>query len=91
MLPVTHGPQFTQLHILLYTVLLLATSLLPWLIGMSGWIYLVCALALGGWFVAYAWRLWRRYSDALARRTFTYSIWYLAAIFAALLVDHWWA
>ncbi|MEY4864107.1 MAG: protoheme farnesyltransferase [Pseudomonadota bacterium] len=90
MLPVTHGPQFTQLHILLYTVLLLATSLLPWLIGMSGWIYLACALILGGWFVVYAWRLWRAYTDALARRTFTYSIWYLAAIFAALLVDHWW-
>jgi protoheme IX farnesyltransferase len=90
MLPVTHGPQFTQLHILLYTVLLLATSLMPWLIGMSGWIYLVSALVLGGWFVVYAWRLWRRYSDALAKRTFTYSIWYLAAIFAALLVDHWW-
>lgn len=91
MLPVTHGPQFTQLQILLYTVLLLATSLLPWLIGMSGWIYLVSALGLGGWFVVYAWRLWRRYSDALARRTFTYSIWYLAALFAALLLDHWWA
>jgi len=91
MLPVTHGNEFTRLHILLYTLLLLATSLLPWLIGMSGWIYLVSALVLGGWFIAYAWRLWRAYSDALARRTFTYSIWYLAAIFAALLLDHWWA
>jgi protoheme IX farnesyltransferase len=90
MLPVTHGPHFTRLHILLYTVLLLATSLLPWLIGMSGWIYLICALALGVWFVVYAWRLWRAYSDALAKRTFSYSIWYLAAVFAALLVDHWW-
>jgi protoheme IX farnesyltransferase len=89
MLPVTHGAQFTRLHILLYTVLLLATTVLPWLIGMSGLFYLVCALALGAVFVWYAWRLWRHYTDALARRTFTYSIQYLAALFAALLVDHW--
>jgi protoheme IX farnesyltransferase len=90
MLPVTHGPQLTRLHILLYTLLLWATSLLPWLIGMSGWIYLVSAVALSAGFVVYAWRLWRAYSDALARRTFSYSIWYLAALFAALLIDHWW-
>ena len=70
-------------------MLLLATSMLPWLIGMSGWLYLVSAVGLSGWFVVYAWRLWRSYSDALAKRTFTYSIWYLAAVFAALLVDHW--
>jgi protoheme IX farnesyltransferase len=89
MLPVTHGPEFTRLQILLYTVLLLATTLLPFMIGMSGWPYLVCALVLGGVFVYYAWRLWRDYSDALARRTFTYSIFYLAALFAALLLDHW--
>ena len=89
MLPVTHGPEFTRLQILLYTVLLLATTLLPFMIGMSGWPYLVCALVLGGVFVHYAWRLWRDYSDALARRTFTYSIIYLAALFAALLLDHW--
>ena len=89
MLPVTHGAQFTRLHILLYTVLLVATTVLPWLIGMSGLLYLVCALALGAVFVWYAWRLWRHYTDALARRTFTYSIQYLAALFAALLVDHW--
>jgi len=89
MLPVTHGPQLTRLHILLYTVLLLATSLLPFLIRMSGWLYLVAALVLGGVFVAYAWRLWRHYSDALARQTFRYSIVYLAALFAALLLDHW--
>jgi protoheme IX farnesyltransferase len=91
MLPVTHGPQLTRLHILLYTLLLWATSLLPWLIGMSGWIYLLSAVALGAGFVVYAWRLWRAYSDALSRRTFSYSIWYLAALFAALLIDHWWA
>jgi protoheme IX farnesyltransferase len=89
MLPVTHGPGITRLHILLYTVLLVATSLLPFMIRMSGWLYLVCALALGGVFVAYAWRLWRAYSDALAKRTFGYSIFYLAALFGALLVDHW--
>lgn len=89
MLPVTHGPQLTRLHILLYTLLLVATSLLPFMIRMSGWFYLVSALALGGVFVAYAWRLWRSYSDLLARRTFRYSILYLAALFAALLIDHW--
>jgi protoheme IX farnesyltransferase len=89
MLPVTHGPGLTRLHILLYTVLLLATSLLPFMIRMSGWLYLVSAVVLGGVFVAYAWRLWRIYSDALARTTFRYSILYLAAIFGALLIDHW--
>ena len=89
MLPVTHGPGITRLHILLYTLLLVATSLLPFMIRMSGWPYLVCALALGGVFVRYAWRLWRDYSDALARRTFGYSIFYLAALFGALLLDHW--
>ena len=89
MLPVTHGPGLTRLHILLYTVLLLATSLLPFMIRMSGWLYLAAAVALGGVFVAYAWRLWRAYSDALAKRTFGYSIFYLAALFGALLLDHW--
>jgi protoheme IX farnesyltransferase len=89
MLPVTHGPDITRLHILLYTVLLLATSMLPFMIRMSGWPYLVAALVLGGIFVRYAWQLWRRYSDALAKRTFRYSIVYLAALFGALLLDHW--
>jgi protoheme IX farnesyltransferase len=88
MLPVTHGQEYTRLHILLYTVLLVATTLLPYLIGMSGWFYLVAALALGGVFVAYAWRLWRGYSESLSRRTFGYSIFYLAALFGALLIDH---
>ncbi len=88
MLPVTHGPEFTRLNILLYTLLLVATTLLPYLIGMSGLFYLVAALALGLVFLGYAWRLWRQYSDALARRTFGYSILYLAALFGALLVDH---
>jgi protoheme IX farnesyltransferase len=88
MLPVTHGSEFTRLNILLYTVLLLAVSIMPFLIGMSGLFYLIAALALGAQFLLYAWRLWRQYSDALARRTFGYSIWYLAAIFGALLIDH---
>jgi len=89
MLPVTHGLPFTRLQILLYTVLLVATTLLPFMIQMSGWLYLASAMVLGGIFIGYAWRLWRSYSDALARRTFGYSIYYLMALFAALLLDHW--
>ncbi len=88
MLPVTHGSEFTRLSILLYTLLLVATTTLPVVIGMSGWFYLACALALGGVFVGYAYRLWRNYSDALSKKTFGYSIFYLAALFGALLVDH---
>ena len=88
MLPVTHGSEFTRLNILLYTALLVATTMLPFLIRMSGWFYLGCALVLGGIFMRYAWLLWREYSDALAKKTFGYSILYLAALFGALLVDH---
>jgi protoheme IX farnesyltransferase len=88
MLPVTHGERFTRLHILLYTVILVATTTLPYTIRMSGVLYLLAALGLGAGFLAYAWRLYRRYSDRLARATFNYSIVYLAALFAALLVDH---
>ena len=88
MLPVTHGQRFTRLYVLLYTFVLFASSLLPFAYGMSGWLYLVAALALSGIFVAYAVRLYVAYSDALARRTFRYSIYYLALLFAALLVDH---
>ncbi|MBL8377104.1 MAG: protoheme IX farnesyltransferase [Burkholderiales bacterium] len=88
MLPVTHGHQFTQLHILLYTVLLTAVSVLPFVIRMSGWPYLVAALVLGAGFVRHAWKLHRSYSDRQARATFGYSLFYLAALFAALLVDH---
>ena len=87
MLPVTHGQKFTRLHILLYSIVLLATTLLPFAIRMSGALYLVCALVLGGIFVAYAWRMYRVYSDKLARAMFNYSIVYLAALFAALLAD----
>ena len=88
MLPVTHGHRFTRLYVLLYTLILFACALLPFAYGMSGWIYLAAALALNGAFVAYAVRLYVTYSDVLARRTFRYSIVYLAALFAALLVDH---
>lgn len=88
MLPVTHGPKYTRLHVLLYTLILLGVSLLPFATRMSGWIYLASAIALGGVFLAHAIRLNIRYSDDLARRTFRYSIIYLSALFAALLVDH---
>jgi protoheme IX farnesyltransferase len=88
MLPVTHGGPFTRLHILLYTLLLVATTILPTLIGMSGLVYLAAALALGGYFLWLSWLLYREYSEPLARRTFRYSINYLALLFAALLVDH---
>ena len=88
MLPVTHGAQFTRLHVLLYTLVLFAATLLPFVYRMSGWFYLAAALALGAGFTWHAWRLWRRYSDRLARRTFRFSIWHLALLFAALLLDH---
>jgi len=88
MLPVTHGQRYTQLMIVLYTVVLVAATLLPYAIRMSGPLYLVAALALGGVFLAYAIGLYRHYSDRLARRTFRYSILYLAALFSALLIDH---
>jgi protoheme IX farnesyltransferase len=88
MLPVTHGRQFTQLHILLYTVLLGAVTILPYIIRMSGLVYLVAAIGLAGGFTRHAWKLYRAYSDKQARATFNYSLFYLAALFAALLVDH---
>lgn len=88
MLPVTHGSRYTRLSILLYTVMLVATTVLPFVLQMSGWFYLVSALALGGVFLYYAWRLWVDYSDALARKTFSYSIFYLCALFGAMLIDH---
>jgi protoheme IX farnesyltransferase len=88
MLPVTHGPQFTRLHILLYTFLLVATTALPTAIGLSGIWYLIAALLLGGRFLQLAWQLYCEYSEPLARKTFKYSIWYLAYLFAALLIDH---
>ncbi len=88
MLPVTHGAEFTRLQVLLYTLVLFAATLLPFISGMSGWFYLASALVLGGLFTLYAWKLWRDYSDALARKTFRFSILHLSLLFAALLVDH---
>ncbi len=88
MLPITHGSEFTRLQVLLYTIVLFAATLLPFVHGMSGWLYLAAALVLGARFMAYAWRLWRQYSDELARRTFRFSIWHLSLLFAALLLDH---
>ena len=88
MLPVTHGKAYTRLQVLLYTIILFAVSLLPFVIRMSGWLYLATALVLGGVFLAYALRIHRAYTDALAQKTFRYSIIYLALLFAALLVDH---
>ncbi|CAN5686439.1 heme o synthase [soil metagenome] len=88
MLPVTHGSEFTRLHVLLYTLVLFAGTLLPFISGMSGPIYLVAAVMLGAGFTGYAWKLWRQYSDALARKTFRFSILHLSLLFAALLVDH---
>jgi protoheme IX farnesyltransferase len=89
MLPVTHGVKLTLQHIFLYTIILLATTLLPFAMRFSGWIYLASAVVLGLMFMAYAWRLMRNYSDALAKRTFRFSILYLALLFTALLADHW--
>ncbi len=88
MLPITHGSEFTRLHVLLYTLVLFAGTMLPFISGMSGLIYLAAAVLLSGGFVVYAWKLWREYSEALARKTFRYSIVYLSLLFAALLVDH---
>lgn len=88
MLPVTHGPEFTRLSVLLYTCILFGVTLLPFATHMSGPLYLAAAVGLGLGFLGYAWQLYVDYSDALARRTFRYSIVYLSALFAALLVDH---
>jgi protoheme IX farnesyltransferase len=88
MLPVTHGSEFTRLQVLLYTVVLFAATLLPFVFRMSGPIYLSAALILGTGFILHAWQLWRDYSDALARKTFRFSIWHLSLLFAALLIDH---
>lgn len=88
MLPITHGLEFTRFHIWLYTIALFATTMLPYAVHMSGLIYLASAVILGAIFLWYAWRIYRHYDDALARKTFTFSIVYLSLLFAALLVDH---
>ena len=88
MLPVTHGAAFTRLHILLYTVLLAAVSIMPFATHMAGWLYLAGALFLNARFIVYAARLYSRYSDMLSRRMFVYSIQYLAMLFGIMLIDH---
>jgi protoheme IX farnesyltransferase len=88
MLPVTHGNEFTRLQILLYTFVLFAACLMPFIYRMSGWFYLVSAVILSIGFCGYAWALWRNYSDELARKTFRFSLIHLSLLFAALLVDH---
>jgi protoheme IX farnesyltransferase len=90
MLPVTHGPEYTRLMIVLYTAALFGVTLLPYAIRMSGLLYLAAAVALGLLFLGHTVALYQRYSDALARRTFRFSIIYLAALFSALLLDHYW-
>ena len=88
MLPVTHGNEFTRLQILLYTFILLAACLLPFIYRLSGWIYLAAALVLNAGFIWHAFKLWRSYSDAQARKTFRFSLIHLSLLFAALLLDH---
>ncbi len=88
MLPVTHGQKFTRLHVLLYTLVLVASTMLPFAYGMSGWIYLTAAALLDAMFLYYAIRIYTAYSDRLAQQTFRYSVVYLAALFTALLLDH---
>ncbi len=88
MLPVTHGNEFTRLQILLYTLVLFPACVMPFIFHMSGWLYLVAAVGLSVGFSWYGWRLWRDYSDALARKTFRFSLIHLSALFAALLLDH---
>ena len=88
MLPVTHGNEFTRLQVFLYTLILFAGCLMPFVYGMSSWIYLAAAVLLSAGFCGYGFALWRNYSDALARKTFRFSLIHLSALFAALLVDH---
>jgi len=89
MLPVTHGVEYTRLQILLYTILLVLVTLLPRLTGLSGDFYLLGALVLGGGFLWHAWKLMDPPDELYAMKVFNYSIVYLMALFAFLLVDHW--
>lgn len=88
MLPVTHGAAYTRRHVFLYTIGLTIVTLVPFVIGMCGWFYLLAAAVLDAIFLGYAWQVWRGYSDEIARKTFRWSILYLALLFAALLIDH---
>jgi protoheme IX farnesyltransferase len=88
MLPVTHGAAYTRRHVFFYTIGLSLITLVPFAIGMCGWFYFVVTLLLDGVFLSHAWVVWRNYSDQAARKSFRWSIMYLALLFAALLVDH---
>ena len=88
MLPVTHGIRYTKLNVLLYTVLLFLVSLLPFVVGMSGWIYVLGAAILGARFIYWAIVLWRCDSPQVAMHTFRFSIVYLLMLFVLLLADH---
>ena len=88
MLPVTHGIALTKLHVMLYTILLLIVTMMPFLVFMSGTIYLAGAITLGAGFAYYAWKLYSTEGDEFAMKTFGYSIFYLTALFAFFLVDH---
>lgn len=88
MLPVTHGDQFTKLHVLLYTIILCIVTILPYVTQMSGLIYLGGSTVLNAIFMYYAIEIYRNYSDELAKSAFRYSILYLALLFVVLLVDH---
>ena len=88
MLPVTHGMEYTQFHVWLYSIALAATTVLPYVVQMSGLIYLVAAIILNAVFLRHSWKIYRHYSDQVARKAFAWSIMYLGLLFAALLVDH---
>lgn len=88
MLPVTHGMEYTARTIFIYTLGLFVVSILPVALGMSSWLYLIAASLLGAIFCIYAYGLWKNYSDQLARKTFRWSLWHLAGIFGAMLLDH---
>ena len=88
MLPVTHGNQFTRLHIFLYTIMLFSACMMPYIYGMSSWLYLLVAVVLSIFFCVYGFRLWRSYSETLARQTFRFSLLHLSLLFLALLLDH---
>jgi protoheme IX farnesyltransferase len=88
MLPVTHGMKYTGLQVWLYSLALAACTLLPFAVGMSGWLYLAAAVVLNAVFLRHGWLVHKHYSDQIARKAFAWSIVYLALLFAALLVDH---
>ena len=88
MLPVTHGEYYTKVHILLYTIIMIITTVLPYLIGMSNIFYLLSALALGAGFLYWSLVMLFTDNERAPMETFRYSIFYLMALFVALLIDH---